>query len=362
MVTPPDVPAMAERLLARLPGSPDVLLHQVDAVQGTVLLLDFNRARYRAASFLDDRVLVPGVQGTWVPAGEVSAALRRSTAARPLHFIFHAGHVGSTLLSRLLDEVDGVLGLREPVALRTFADAADTRGRADALLAPAQLDGLLGTLVTAWQRGYADTQAVVLKATSSASRVGVPLLTALPAARAITLNLDAEPYLATLLAGANAPLDLRGHGPERMRRLLGYTQAIDRPLYALSLGEQAALAWLVETATLQALQAAAPARVLAVDFGGLLADLPGTLARVLAHLGLDTAQAGRLAASPVLTQYAKSPEHAYSPALRAQLLDAARRDHGDEIRRGLAWLARLAQADARIAAVVAAAARRQAGG
>lgn len=358
------LPTAAERLLARLPESPDVLLHQVDPVRGAVFLLDFDRARYRAASFLDDRLLAPPApapaptHGAWVPAGDVSAALRGATAPRPLHFIFHAGHVGSTLLSRLLDEIEGVLGLREPVALRTYAEAADTRGRADALLAPAQLDGLLGTLLAAWQRGYADTQAVVLKATSSASRVGAPLLSALPAARVITLNLDAEPYLATLLAGANAPLDLRGHGPERMRRLLGLTQAIDRPLFALSLGEQAALAWLVETATLQAVQAAAPSRVLAVGFGQLLGDLPGTLAQVLAHLGLDPAQAGRLATSPVLTQYAKSPEHAYSPALRAQLLDAARRDHGEEIRRGLAWIARLAQADAKVAAVVAAAARR----
>ena len=76
-------------------------------------------------------------------------------------------------------------------------------------------DGLLGTLVTAWQRGYADTQAVVLKATSSASRVGVPLLSALPAARVHPV----EP--AGFFRRAVCPT---GHGridPRRARAALG---------------------------------------------------------------------------------------------------------------------------------------------
>ena len=48
----------------------------------------------------------------------------------PIHFIFHSGHVGSTLLSRLLEEVPSQLGLREPLPLRSLAELHD-RSRRD---------------------------------------------------------------------------------------------------------------------------------------------------------------------------------------------------------------------------------------
>jgi hypothetical protein len=89
------------------------------------------------------------------------------------------------------------------------------------------------------------------------------LLTRCADARAIYLNLRAEPFLATLLAGPNSPSDLRGHGAERMRRLMRIL-AIEpaTPLHALSLGELAAMSWLTETATqhqtLQRLVTASP--------------------------------------------------------------------------------------------------------
>ena len=58
-------------------------------------------------------------------------------------------------------------------------------------------------------------------------------------------------------------------------------------------------------------------------------------------------------ASPVLTRYSKAPEYAYTPEVRAQILREARRDHRDEIRKGLAWLERLARANAAVAEVSA---------
>ena len=73
------------------------------------------------------------------------------------------------------------------------------------------------------------------------------LLAQSPASRAVYLNLAAEPYLATLLGGANSATDLRGHGPGRMRRLLAGRELPVAPLYALSTGELAALGWLVES-------------------------------------------------------------------------------------------------------------------
>src|SRR6185503_2414368 len=233
-------------LKALLPASPDAYPQAVDLVRGLVLIVRMDARAYRAASFLDDRILGPATQGAWMPGPAVTQAARQVIDGKPLHFIFHTGHVGSTLLSRLLDETGGVLGLREPLPLRTLADAYDALGSPESLLAEPQFDSLLDMLLRLWGRGYSSTRAVVVKATSSAGRLAGRLLAASPASRAVYLHLKAEPYLATLLGGANSAIDLRGHGPGRMRRLLAGRNLPAAPLSALSPGELAALGWLVE--------------------------------------------------------------------------------------------------------------------
>ena len=105
-------------------ASPAFYPHTFDAKGDRVMLVRMSAADYRLSSFLDSRLLAPGMTAAWfdyVPVA-ISAQL---IAPRPLHMIFHTGHVGSTLLSRLLDEVPGVLGLREPHPLQTLADMAD---------------------------------------------------------------------------------------------------------------------------------------------------------------------------------------------------------------------------------------------
>ena len=107
---------VADDLLARLPQTPDAYPHNLDLVRNAVLLLSLDSNRYRQASFLDDRILGPGVKGAWITSDQAVAALSQVKCARPLHFIFHTGHVGSTLISRLLDDTGELLPLREPLA------------------------------------------------------------------------------------------------------------------------------------------------------------------------------------------------------------------------------------------------------
>ena len=342
-------------LKSLLPVSPDAYPQAVDLVRGLVLVIRMDARAYRAASFLDDRILGPSTEGAWMPGAAVTQAARQGTGARPLHFIFHTGHVGSTLLSRLLDETGAVLGLREPLPLRTLVDAHDVLGKPESLLGSPQFETLLDMLLGLWSRGYESTRAVVVKATSSAGRLAPKLLGQSPASRAVYLNLAAEPYLATLLGGANSATDLRGHGPGRMRRLLAGRELPVAPLYALSTGELAALGWLVESLSQAAAQEAAGSRLLALDFDAFMANLPGGFSKVLAHLGLpgDDASIAAIAGSDVLRQYSKAPEQPFPPGERAARLAAARRDHSGEIAKGLAWLERLARADASVSAVLA---------
>jgi hypothetical protein len=352
---------IAEELLGALAASPDVYPQKLDLVGQSALLIRFSAAAYRSASFLDDRILGPDTRGAWLPLDRLDAAAGRATGERPLHYIFHTGHVGSTLVSRLLDETGDVLSLREPLPLRTLADAHDLLGLPESLYGEAPFGRLLTTWTRLWRRGYATTRAVVLKATSSAGRLAGTLLGSAQDSRAIYMNLRAEPYLATLLAGQNSPLDLRGHGQGRIRRLQARLAAPLSPLHALSLGELAAMSWLAETWAQDDAMAQHPGRVMAIDFERFLAGIPESLGRILGHFGLP-AEAQRLAGlarSPVLTHYSKAPEYAYTPAARVEILAQSRAANGVEIRSGMAWLERVARADAAAGAVVDRAERRE---
>jgi hypothetical protein len=346
--------SIAEDLLARLPRSPDAYPQKVDLVTGMVLLVQFDQSNYREASFLDDRSLGPATKGVWIPLGRAAEASQFVTSTRPLHFIFHTGHVGSTLVSRLLDETCEVLSLREPLPLRTLADAHDALGHPDSLLSGAQFDFALGLFMRLWGRGYDGTRSVVVKATSAAGRLAEPILEASQTPRAIYMNLRAEPYLATLLAGQNSPADLRGHGPERMRRLRARTVAPLAPLHTLALGELAAMSWLAETWTQSQAVARFPGRVIALDFDQFLSTVAESMSRILKHFELsdNIKYLSELSDSPVLTRYSKAPEHAYTPNVRAEVLRDSRRHNSEEIAKGIAWLERQARSDNAVAEIV----------
>ena len=346
--------SIGESLLRELPLSPDAYAQNVDFAPQSALLVHLDARTYRAASFLDDRVLAPDMRGAWLPFGRVAEASLQVKSRRPLHFIFHTGHVGSTLLTRLLEDAADVLSLREPLPLRALAQAHDALGQVDSLLSQKEFDAALGTFLRLWSRGYSATQAVVVKATSTAGRIAAPVLEADAASRAIYMNLRAEPYLTTLLAGQNSPIDLRGHGPERMRRLQSRSTEPLPPLSGLSLGELAAMSWLCETCTQCEAAKRFPDRVMALDFDDLLASVGGTMARALAHLALphDDQIVSAIGHSASLTRYSKAPEYEYSPSIRAEVLRESRRDHGEEIRRGMAWLEDRARSDPALARIV----------
>ena len=173
-------------------ASPEIYPFSLDVQRQLLQLVRMTRAGYRAASFLDGRMLTPAMEigGAPVPVLAVAA---KQVQAKPLRFIFHTGHVGSTLLSRLLDEVPGVLGLREPLPLRTLADRPDPR--------------ILETLLRLWSRGYEDTHHVIVKASSMAGVLAPMMLETAPDSRGVYLHLKAEPYLATIIAGTDTVKD-----------------------------------------------------------------------------------------------------------------------------------------------------------
>ena len=299
---------------------------------GEVRLLHLAESAYAAASFLDQRLLALGYAQRTCPAALLTAAAARLAPAA--HYIFHVGHVGSTLISRLVGAYPKFFSLREPALLRALA-AGEGRGAG----APG-----LDTTVALLGRTWREPQRAVIKATSFVSELAVTLLDAPHRPVGVCVFARPQAYLAGIFAGANSRAETRllaGARLERLARRLG--EGAWRPV-AGSEGELFAMSWLCEMSALRAAAERCAARVLWVDFDAFLREPQRGLQGVLAALGARVApqELEPLVSGPLMRSYSKAPEHFYDAALRRELLLAASHEHATEVRRGMLWLERLA--------------------
>ncbi len=328
-------------ILAR---SPELFPHGLDVQRDRITFIRLARADYAAASFLDGRILTARTVGQTAIWPEVAAAIEAAALPERCAFIFHIGHVGSTLLSRLIGAHPGAFGIREPMLLRTFAQLASEPHCRPQSWSDADVDVRLGGCLKLLSRTFEAPQRPVVKATSLVSALSAALLARASAPKALLMQVSPESYFATILGGPNSRQEAKMLAPGRLRRL---HRRIGRDVWqlgSLSEGELLALGWACETSALAVAQRAAGERALRVDFDEFLARPAAVLFAALRHLGVDAAagEAEAIVAGPDMRRYSKAPEHAYDTALRGEVLNAARAAHGAEIHQGLAWLDRAA--------------------
>jgi hypothetical protein len=296
------------------------LAQAVDPRAGLVRLVEMTAVSYRSASFLDDRMFEQPRFSHLLQWGEVTGSVP-ANARRDARWIFHIGHVGSTLVARLLGELDSVLSIREPRALRdlTFFPP-DVRGR------------FVPTLQALFSRTFAPEQSALLKATSFVSEIAAELVP--PDGSALHLYATPRSYISGILAGENSRQELAGMAPMRAERLAS------RDLHLPSArgeADQAAAAWACE---MTALERAACAATLWLDFDDVLGDLEGSLHRMAEFFGFEASKErlSEIANGPLTRRYSKATEYEYSPQLRHDLLAEANQRHRADIESALAML------------------------
>ena len=319
---PPASPSSAE-----IAADPSWLAHNLDPVSDRVALVRMSEADYRAASFLDQRLLGSQSQMSEIGWAELAATFPAGSR-RDAQYIFHIGHVGSTLISRLLGELDGVFALREPLLLRSFVEM----GADEAAVRIPTLQALLSRTFTPGQRA-------MVKATSFTSEIADRVVPA--GSRALFLYADPRRYVESILAGDNSRRELAMLAPIRAQRIAIRVPALATPEAASSEARLAAQAWACEMTSLGRAAAAMPAdSVLWADFDKVLPDPERMMATFAEFFGI-AAPADKLrttANGPLLGRYSKAPEYEYSPALRRDLLAQTGREHGAAIREALDWL------------------------
>ena len=299
------------------------LAQALDPSAGMARLVAMDRAAYRSAAFLDDRLLQSAVDAQIVPWPHVAEAMA-GELRHDARWIFHIGHVGSTLVSRLLGELDGVLAVREPRMLRDLA------------LSPAEVRApYIAPVAKLMSRTFAADEVACVKATSFASELAPQLVP--PGERALFMYATPRNYIGSILAGENSLKELRMLAGARVQR------ASARGVYipAQSDADHAAAAWAAEMTALEAAADAMADRQLAwANFDQMLRTMEAELARVAAFFGfaVDAERVRALASGPLMSRYSKALEHEYSAGLRQQLIAESQERFAREIDGALAML------------------------
>lgn len=321
-------------LAASLAASPETFPHALNPHRGTVTLLRLSREEYQTASFLDGRVAGPARPGRELDWPQLERAVKDAKLDESCHFIFHIGHAGSTLLSRLLGRHKEIFSLREPEILRTIA------GMPKGLQRESYLSGCLKL----WSRTFDPHARALVKTTSFVSEIADLLLDRAYSPKALVMFVSPEVYLATIFGGANSPREARMLAPSRQGRLEKRVGA-NWCLNDLSEGEIVALGWACEASALAEATRRAGTRAQLLNFDRFLAEPQNALAHAFKHFDVaaDAPEIAAILSGPEMRTYSKAPEFAYDAQLRRSVLDQGRRLHAEEIRSGLLWLERAAR-------------------
>ena len=305
----------------------------LEAVAGdTVRLVHLDEAAYRAASFLDQRILSCGYEQKTCGLAILEAAAAR--LAPRAHYVFHTGHVGSTLISRLIGAHESFFSLREPALLRTISAQLPSAGGAPGL----------GVALPLLARTWRTNQRAVIKVTSFVSELAELILAGDDRPAAIFVFAHPLAYLRGIFAGPNSRVESRQLAPTRLQRLVRRLGDGEWRPDPRSEGECVAMSWLCEMTALHQAAARFERQVLWVDFDAFLGEPATALEAIFRALGErpPVGEIEALVGGPLMRQYSKAPEHAYDAALRRSLLLSADREHAVEIRRAMEWLGKVA--------------------
>lgn len=329
-----------DAFLAGFRDNPDFLLQNLNFQSKLGLVVRINKAAYRAASFLDQRVFTKETQGVWFPLDTLYEATAAASKLPAPYYIVHVGHCGSTLISRLLAELTGNLPVREPIALLALAMTRRELDQPTSWIDRIQWQRYYDLVTRALSRTYHPGERVLVKLTSTAGNLlELMLAPGQPAPQILLMHIRLEPLLAIMLRTPDMRDSLRADSPAWImdfRRLTGRT---DVRLSKLDDAQQVVIKWLVLMLLFTRALTTKPAQVSLLDFDDFLKNPARELSAIARHFHLTAtnSEIGKLTNGPLMHSYSKIPAQPFNPGQRNQELREARSRFPDEIQNGLRW-------------------------
>jgi len=334
-----------------LATNPDWHLQRIDMIRQQALMLRLDRAGYQSASFLDERLEPQIKEGYWLDFDQLNSRFPESTPAPDsMAYIFHIGHCGSTLVSRVFDQQEATLVIREPLTLRFLADSLRRLKRVDSWLDQTGWDNWQRRIIQALGRRYHDRQLPFIKASSICNNLIQSLLGTASGHRALLMYLPLKSYLMIMLKGQRN--DIRGFAGQRLQDLLRIAPDSDLSLSQLDDWQLVVVGWLASLQDLLAANIAFPEATRLLDFENLLANPQVHIQSLKDHLRLaiDTDDVDANFQTAV-RQYSKQPELAYSPEQRQRAMADSSRQNAAIISQAMDWAGQLIAAHSSLQAL-----------
>ena len=304
------------------------LAHRYDPGHDAFHFRKVARADRSAVPFLTDLHLGEEAQPVVLRRSDCHAA--RNAAPVPMHFLFHSAYCASTMLAQALDQPGIATSPSEPVLLNDMVGwrrrGAEPRDHA------AVMDDALAML----GRGFAQSEAVIVKPSNIFNPLARGALMLRPDARAILLH---APLRAFLLSVARKGMWCRLWCRELLEGYLsdGFVQLgfEARDYFRQSDLQVAAVGWLAQQQAFSALIAWAPGRIASLDSETLTLDPVAAVAAAMDHLKL-TVDHDAIAVHPALGRNSKSGAP-FAEGERQRDLAVAEAAYGEEIAQVVGW-------------------------
>ena len=334
-------PVSPEVLIDALVADPSLLLQNIDLVGGGSMFVRITEEIYKASMFLDNRLQVKNPQthitNLW-PLAELVG--KRIPEQAPLNFVFHVGHCGSTMMSRMLEDLGGVLALREPLPLRWLAGAARELNTPLAQLDEDRYLQLQTLLLRLYARTYRNSDTALIKATSDCSFIADRLLATHPSNKAVLLYVSLDTFLTGMLRSDLRRQETLQFSQSRLHDLHSVIGAEHIRLFELDVAQKTAVSWLANVALLHKLTEQKSAeQCLFMNFETFLSEPVPFFKKMTEFLQMDVGdkQIEQVVFGPIIQAYSKDPNFPYNPAARAAELNEARQKYGEEIKAAYDW-------------------------
>jgi hypothetical protein len=332
----------AEDFAKGLAQSPDFLWQDLDLVNRRGLVTQFDEASYRHASFLDHRAFQRQTPAAWLSLQDIRQHTERLSVPAP-HAIFHVSHCGSTLVSRLVAELPGVLPVRESLVALMIAQEKRELSQPTARLDVAGWQGLFEAGYRCLSRVYRAGDRALIKHTSACSNLLPDFLGRDPESRALLLQADLDTWLAVMLRGDGVRTNGRFYAQAWLKDFHVLTGRTDLRLAKLGDAEMFAVNWLTGMLHFERASQQHGDRVRRLNFADLLASPCAELEKLAVLFGLDASKAAAITTGPLMTSYAKRPNERFDASTREKELQQSRAQFGAEIKAGRAFAERLCE-------------------
>lgn len=324
------MPTPVPQILDRLRENPGFYLREINFRRNRASLVQLDEPAYRASTFLGGpRLVTLGAEELEVP---LDALVQHCTEDHgPMHFLFHIGHCGSTLLSRMLGELPGLFSLREPRPLMGLAQYRRSMGHPGYRLDESEWREYLHAVMELLSRTWRDSDVALVKPNShSNNQIADELEWA--AGRALLLQVGLEIWLATVLKTDKRD-ELRHFAELRAADLKHrIPETALPPPNEITDAQRAAVTWLVQLLEFQDALDQHGDRCLRVDFDEFLENPGDGLARIAQHFSIDTNDQTITNALSLMTrEHAKHSDRSYDPGQRRVELDENRSQFTTEI-------------------------------